>query len=187
MGSGHHHFGVIMENEYLFYQDASGLPDGLTLADYQYEFYKNGSSAHFYGQVGKVDVGTITIDSANTYQSTGLTATLVPPASGISLGTTDTFAVKNTSGKTRVFQIVASMDCNTAATNVVGIQLALNGVDIPESNCRAWAVINQSAKLVTTFLVEMEDDDEVSLRVANHSGTGTITFLRGRIVVTTVG
>ena len=176
-----------MENEFLFYQDASGLPDGLTLTDYQYEFFKNSSSARFYGQVGKVDSGTITIASANTYQSTGLTATLVAPTLGVSLGTTDTFAVKNTSGKTRVFQIVASMDCNTAATNVVGIQLALNGVDIPESNCRAWAVVNQSAKLITTFLVEMEDDDEVSLRVANHSGTGDITFLRGRVVATTVG
>ena len=176
-----------MENEFLFYQDASGLPDGLTLADYQYEFYKNSSSARFYGQVGKIDSGTIDIDSANVYQSTGLTATLFGPDLGVSLGTDDAFAVKNTSGKKRVFQIVASMDCNTAATNVVGIQLALNDVDIPESDCRAWAIINQSAKLVTTFLVEMEDGDEISLRVANHSGTGDITFLRGRIVATTVG
>ena len=176
-----------MNNEYLFYQDASGLADGLALADYQYEFYKNGASAHFYGQVGKITSGTITIAAANTYQSTGLTATLVAPTLGVSLGTTNTFAVKNTSGKTRVFQIVASMDCSTAATNVVGIQLALNGVDILESNCRAWAVIGQTAKLVTTFLVEMANNDEVSLRVANHTGTGTITFLRGRMVATTVG
>jgi hypothetical protein len=176
-----------VNNEYLFYQDASGLPEGLTLADYQYEFYKNSSSARFYGQIAKITSGTIDVDSTNTYQSTGLTATLVDPSLGVSLGTDDTFAVKNTSGKTRVFQIVASMDCNTAATNAVGIQLALNGDNIPESNCRAWAVVGQSAKLVTTFLVEMEDDDEVSLRVANHSGTGDITFFRGRIVATTVG
>jgi len=129
-----------VNNEYLFYQDASGLPEGLTLADYQYEFYKNSSSARFYGQIAKITSGTIDVDSTNTYQSTGLTATLVDPSLGVSLGTDDTFAVKNTSGKTRVFQIVASMDCNTAATNAVGIQLALNGDNIPESNCRAWAV-----------------------------------------------
>ena len=176
-----------MENEFLFFQDASGLPDGLTLADYQYEFFKNSSSARFYGQVGKIDSGTITIAAANVYQSTGLTATLVAPTLGVSLGTVDEFAVENTSGKKRVFQVTASMDCTTAATNVVGIQLALNGVDIPESNCRAWSVISQSAKLLTNFLVEMEDGDEISLRVANHSGTGDITFLRGRIIATTVG
>ena len=39
LGGGPLPFGVIVENEFLFFQAASQLPDGLTLADYQYRFY----------------------------------------------------------------------------------------------------------------------------------------------------
>jgi hypothetical protein len=33
--------GDIMEGEYVFYQAASGLDEGLSLADYRHEFYSN--------------------------------------------------------------------------------------------------------------------------------------------------
>jgi hypothetical protein len=145
------------------------------------------SIVSYYGQVGKQTQSTITIGTAGAYQSTGITATLDTLAnSGISLGTTDTFAVKNTSGETRVFQITASMDCLTAADAAIGIKLALNGTPIDDSDCRAWAVEDYTAKLVTTWLVELDDDDEVALFVANHTDTANVTFIRGRVVATTV-
>jgi hypothetical protein len=147
----------------------------------------DGTGAPYYGQVGKQSQSTITIATTGVYQSTGITATLDPENDGISLGTTDTFAVKNTSGQTRVFEITASMDCLTATDQAVGIKLALNGTPIDGSDCRAWAIENYTAKLVTTWLVEMANNDEVALFVANHSSTANITFIRGRVVANTVG
>jgi hypothetical protein len=142
----------------------------------------------YYGQVGKQDQSTITIGATGTYQSTGITATLDTLAnSGVSLGTTDDFAIKNTSGDTRVFKINASMDCLTATDAAIGIKLALNGTPIDDTDCRGWAVEDYTAKLVTTWLLELEEDDEVALFVANHTGTANVTFLRGRIVASSVG
>jgi hypothetical protein len=146
------------------------------------------SGSAYYGQIVKTTSGTITIAATGDYQSTGLTATLDSANSdGISLGSTDEFAIKNTSGKTIRYRVFASMDCSTVDTNAVGIKLALNGVPIDESDCRAWALQNRTAKLVTSWIVEMEDDDEVALFVANISEDSDINFIRGRIVASSVG
>jgi len=146
------------------------------------------SGSAYYGQVVKTTSGTITIAATGSFQSTGLTATLDSANSdGISLGSTDEFAIKNTSGKTIRYRVFASMDCSTVDTNAVGIKLALNGVPIDESDCRAWALQDRTAKLVTSWIVEMEDDDEVALFVANISEDSDINFIRGRIVASSVG
>jgi len=146
------------------------------------------SGSAYFGQIVKTTSGTITIAATGSFQSTGLTATLDSANSdGISLGSTDEFAIKNTSGKTIRYRVLASMDCSTADTNAVGIKLALNGVPIDESDCRAWALQDRTAKLVTSWIVEMEDDDEVALFVANISEDSDINFIRGRIVASSVG
>jgi hypothetical protein len=146
------------------------------------------SGSAYYGQIVRTTSGTITIAATGSFQSTGLTATLDSANSdGISLGSTDEFAIKNTSGKTIRYRVLASMDCSTADTNAVGIKLALNGVPIDESDCRAWALQDRTAKLVTSWIVEMEDDDEVALFVANVSEDSDINFIRGRIVASSVG
>jgi hypothetical protein len=146
------------------------------------------SGSAYYGQISRTTSGTVTIAATGDYQSTGLTATLDSANSdGISLGTDDDFAIKNTSGKTIRYRVFASMDCSTTATNAVGIKLALNGVPIDESDCRAWALEDRTAKLVTSWIVEMEDDDEVALFVANISEDSDINFIRGRIVASSVG
>lgn len=141
-----------------------------------------------YGQVVKIDSGTITLIAQNVYQSTGLTATLNSLKSGISLGSEDTFAVKNTSGKTKVFQLFGSIDMgvSVAGDTIMGIKFALNGVPVDESECRAWSIGGKAGKLVTNWLLELEPNDEVALYVANFSNTTNISFSRGRIVAQTV-
>ena len=139
-----------------------------------------------YGQVVKTTTGTIEIDDAEVYQSTGLQGTLNELADGVSLGEDDTLAVKNTSGETRIFQITATMDCTTSGTVVVGIALALNGEVILDSECRATSVATQVKKNHTTWLVELEDGDEIALYVANFTNENSISFNRGRIVARTV-
>jgi hypothetical protein len=138
------------------------------------------------GQVSKMDSGTIDISTQSTYISTGLTGILdTATANDIALGTTDTFAVKNVSGGTKLMEVYGSIDARTVTGNnqTLGIKLALNGTPINETECRAFTGTGtEEAKLVTKWMIQMDDDDEVALFIANHSGSGDISFRRGRLV-----
>jgi hypothetical protein len=142
------------------------------------------------GQVSKMDAGTIDIVTQSVYVSTGLTGTLdATTANGIELGTTDTFAVKNTSGSTKLMQIYGSIDATTATGNhkVLGIKLAKNGTPIDQTECRAFTGSGaEEAKLVTNWIISMAANDEVALFIANHSSNVDISFGRGRLVATQV-
>ena len=142
------------------------------------------------GQVSKMDAGTIVIATQSIYVSTGLTGTFdTTTASGMTLGTTNAFAVKNTSGATRLMQIYGSIDAKTVTGNnkILGIKLAKNGTPIAETECRAFTSSGgQEAKLVTNWMISMAANDEVALFIANHSGTEDISFGRGRLVATQV-
>lgn len=140
-----------------------------------------------YGVVTKMDTATITIAEQDEYQSTGVTGVLDALNSGVSLGTDDTFAIKNTSGETRIFDITGSVDVTAGASAVVvGIKLAKNGTEIDASECRAWSPANQSGKLVNGFIVSLAPNDEISLVIANFTSGANLTFLRGRIIARTV-
>ena len=142
------------------------------------------------GQVSKMDAGTIVIATQSVYVSTGLTGTFdTATASGMTLGTVNAFAVKNTSGATRLMQIYGSIDAKTVTGNnkILGIKLAKNGTPIAETECRAFTSSGgQEAKLVTNWMISMAANDEVALFIANHSGTEDISFGRGRLVATQV-
>ncbi len=149
----------------------------------------DGTGTAYYGQVSKIDSGTINIVTAGTYQSTGLTATLDSESFGIGLGTTDTFAVKNTSGLPQLFKIYGSADIQSGNNQVLGIKLALNGVPIDNTECNAPTGTGDGnfAKLITNWMIELQPNDEVALFVTDKSLAGNITFLRGRLVASTVG
>jgi len=140
------------------------------------------------GQCSKMDDGTIDITSQGTYISTGLTATLDTDTNyGMVLGTTDAFGLKNDSSATKLFRIYGSIDATDGNNSTLGIKLAKNGTAIDESECRAFTGSGaQEAKLVTSWMVELDDGDEISLMIANHSNTTDITFKRGRIVAAEV-
>lgn len=142
------------------------------------------------GQVSKMDAGTIVIATQNVYVSTGLTGTFdTTTASGTSLGTVNAFAVKNTSGATKLMQVYGSIDAKTVTGNnkVLGIKLALNGTAIAQTECRAFTGSgSEEAKLVTNWMISMAPTDEVALLIANHSDDVDITFGRGRLVATEV-
>jgi len=144
------------------------------------------STKNYYGQISKQSSGSITIATQSTYQTTGLTGTLNSVKDGVILGTTDTFAIKNDSGETRVFEVFASMDALTTSAGILGIKLAKNGTAIDETECRAYHPAATAGKLVTNWMISLAPDDEVALFVANHSATETITFARGRIVAKTL-
>jgi len=152
-----------------------------TLAWSSLSYYIEGVLAR--GQASKQTSGTILIGASSTYQSTGLTATFDDDTDyQTSLGTSDSFAIKNTSGATKLFMVQASMDAYAGNNHTLGIKLAKNGVGINESECRAFSgSTGQIAKLFCFWMVELANGDEVALYVANISDTTTIQFQRGRI------
>ena len=135
------------------------------------------------GQASKMTSGTITIATAATYQSTGLTATFdSSTAYGMALGTTDLFGLKNTSGASRLCMVQASMDASAGNNHTLGISLAKNGAVISQSECRAFTGSNtQITKLTCFWMIQLAPNDEVALFVANHNDTTLISFQRGRI------
>jgi hypothetical protein len=152
-----------------------------TLAWSGLSYYIEGVLAR--GQASKMTSGTIAIGAAGTYQSTGLTATLDSASDyQVVLGTTDTFGLKNDSGATKLFMVQASMDASAGNNHTIGISLAKNGSVIPQSECRAFTGSNtQITKLFCFWMIELADDDEVAMFVANHTDTTSISFQRGRI------
>lgn len=148
----------------------------------------DGNGVAYYGQISKIISGTISVATQSVYQSTGLTASLDSENFGISLGVNDTFAIKNTSGINNLFEIYASADIEAGNNKILGIKLALNGVLINESECRAPTGTGTSfAKLITSWILELSPDDEVALYVTNFTNSGNITLQRGRIIARTVG
>ena len=142
------------------------------------------------GQVSRMTTGTIDIVTQGVYVSTGLTGTFdTATAIGMTLGTVNAFAVKNTSGATKLMQIYGSIDATTVSGNnkVLGIKLGKNSIAIDATECRAFTGSGaQEAKLVTNWMISMDPTDEVALLIANLSGTEDITFGRGRLVATEV-
>jgi hypothetical protein len=142
------------------------------------------------GQASKMDSGTIDITTQGVYISTGLTATFdASTANGMELGTSHAFALKNTSGSTKLLRFFGSIDARTVTGNnqTLGVKLAYNGVAIDATECRAFTGTGtEEAKLVTSWMISVANNDEVSLFIANHSGSGDISFRRGRLIASEV-
>jgi hypothetical protein len=144
------------------------------------------TTEQFYGQISKITSGNINIQTAGTYQSTGLVGTLDSLNKGISLGTTNTFALKNVSNKNLLLKFYASADVQGGNNKVLGIILARNGVPIPETECQAPTGVGTTfAKLITSWMILVNPNDEISLFVTNFTNTGNITLLRARLIANT--
>ena len=142
------------------------------------------AGVHVRGQASYTTTGTVSIATQGTYVSTGLTAAFdSTTAYGISLGTTDLFGLKNTSGATQLVSVGAAIDAHAGNNQIIGLRLAKNGVGITQSECRTFSSSNDSP-LITTWLVSMAANDELSLQVANHSATSSISVKRGRVIIT---
>jgi|694.fasta_scaffold03549_23 hypothetical protein len=140
------------------------------------------------GQASKTTSGTISIATQGVYQSTGLTLTLDTATDLDMVVGTDGFSLKNISGHERTLRFYASIDASVGSSNkTLGIKLAIDGAQIDATECRAaTGQAGAEAKLVTSWIINVPDDSEVAVYVANHSGTESITLGRGRIVASAV-
>lgn len=147
----------------------------------------NTCSRKAYGQISRTSDGQISV-SQGVYQSTGLVGALDSENSGLTLGTTDQLAIKNTSDRDLLVKIYASADIAAGNNAILGIKLALNTNPIDQTECRSHTGTGAAnfAKLVTNWMIKMQPGDEVALYVADHTNTGTLTMQRCRIVATSV-
>ena len=145
------------------------------------------------GQISKMTSFTaVTVSSTGTYYPLENGGTLDTTAStNMTLGATSTFSIRNTSGVTRVFRIYASVDATASADDVLGVMLyagvAGSLTARVETECRAYTNnANDSAKLATSWMISLANNEEVAVYVANHSATQNITAQRARIVAQAV-
>jgi len=145
------------------------------------------------GQISKMTSFTaVTVSSTGTYYPLTNAGTLDSTVStNMILGATSTFSIRNTSGATRVFQIYASVDATASADDILGIMLyagvAGSLTARVETECRAYTnSTNDAAKLVTSWMISLANNEEVAVYVANHSATQNITAQRARIVAQAV-
>jgi len=142
----------------------------------------------FYGQASRQTTGTISGFTAGTFVSTGLAATLdTANTRGLAIGV-DPFSLKNTTTRIVRALVFGSIDASEGGgSNKLGIRLAKNGVQLPETECRAQtALAGGEAKLVTNWMITFAPGDEVALYITSFTNTNPITFGRGRLVVTKV-
>jgi hypothetical protein len=147
-----------------------------------------GAVTRLYGQASKMTAGTIVVASQGVYQATGLAATFDSAnASGVVLATTNTFGLRYTGSLTKLFRVYGSIDAKAGNNEILGVKLAKNGVSVDATECRAFGGSSQQeAKLVTSWMISLASNDEVSLFIANHGSAGQIAFGRGRILMSAV-
>ena len=137
-----------------------------------------------YGQASRITDGTVTISTAGTFVEASVEVDLDSANSfGMVKSEAYDFALQNTSGATRTFQIYASIDATAGNNNTLGIRLAKNGTAIAQTECRAQTSgSGHEAKLVTSWFVSLAANDSIHVLITNFSATGTLTVKRGRIV-----
>lgn len=141
------------------------------------------------GQISRMATfAAISVASTGTYYPATDAGTLdTDTSSNMTLGAASTFSIRNTSGVTRIFRVYASADAIATANDTLGIKLyagtagSLTAIDATE--CRAFTnSATESAKLVTSWMISLSNNQEVALYVANHTEAANITIQRARLI-----
>ncbi len=141
------------------------------------------------GQISRMTAFTaVTVSVIGTYYPLTNAGTLDTGVnSNMSLGAASTFSIQNTSGVTRVFRVYASVDATASNDDILGIMLYAGVAGSlsarVETECRAFTnSANDAAKLVTSWMISLANNEEVAVYMANHSATQNITAQRARLI-----
>jgi len=129
--------------------------------------------------------GTVTIASAGTYVPINLSSTLDTDVSFNleASGSPNVTGLKNTTDQTRVMVFIATYDGKCGNNNAMGLKLALNNVEIDESECTSFAGGGgQFGKTMTQYMLKMEPDDEVTMWAANIDDTTNLEIARLKLL-----
>jgi hypothetical protein len=135
----------------------------------------------FRTTTGSVDFTGVTIGD---YINIGLTGTLDASASvDVAAAGVNKFGLKRTAEGTAWCHVIATADTAGASTKRVSIQLAVNGVPVPESQCDITITPTTIGKLHTMYLFELDEDDEVTVFIANKTNQQAVNIERARITL----
>jgi len=141
----------------------------------------------FFGQIFTQTSSTVTINTADVFVPMAVAGTFDEPSNGMVKSTTAVFGIKNDTGEKKVFYVISSVDVAIGNNRTAGFRLAVNGVSIPASTCTATTGVQNFAKLMSTYMVELDDGDEVSCAIANIGAAENIDVLRAKIVAHSLG
>jgi len=139
----------------------------------------------FRGVAYRTTTGSIDFSgvSTGTFINSGLDGTLDSASPvGTSLSTAGSFGLKRTASGSSWAYVVATADMSPTNKTRFGIKLALNGTPIDATECNATVSNNDVGKLHSMYLMELEQNDEVTVYFANYTDTSSADVERARIV-----
>jgi hypothetical protein len=140
-----------------------------------------------YGQCSRITNSAISIGTLGTYVPINLAGTLdTANTVDFELVASGGLGLKYVGEFARACKFYASVDAGGTNNQTYGIRLALNGTTIPQTECRAFHGNADEAKLVTSWILTLDPDDEVQIYITNYSATTAIDFKRGRVVASSI-
>lgn len=147
----------------------------------------NGVKIPYFGQMYNQTSQTVNISTQGVYVPMAINGTFdTTNSQGTSAPTTATFGIKNTSGKTLRFMVIATADVNIGNNKSAGWRLGINGVDLPETTCSATTGTSNFAKVMTQWMINLNHNDELTCHLANLTNANNITVVRSKVVAFTV-
>jgi hypothetical protein len=114
----------------------------------------------------------------------GLTGTLDAAVSvDVAAAGANKFGLKRTAEDKAWCQVIATADVAGTSNKRIAIQLAVNGVPVAESECNITITPTTIGKLHSMYLFELDEDDEVTVFIANKSNQQTISIERARMTL----
>jgi hypothetical protein len=158
-----------------------------TLSDQTIQAKVNAIKVPYYGQMSSQTTQTVNITTAGVHVPMNITGTFdIVNSQGTTAPTVGTFGVKNTSGRALRFLVIATADVEIGNNKRAGWRLAVNGVALPETTCSATTGTVNFAKLMTQWIVQLNDGDEVTCLLANLTDSNDIQVDRSKIVAVMV-
>ena len=136
------------------------------------------------GAIYRQVLGTVTIDSANTYVPMDLVPTMDDSFLNMSLPINhNVTGLKNTGSETRLFVVIATYDGKGGNNHAIGLKLALNGVQLDETECTSFGGSSgQFAKTMTQWMLYLDPGDEVSMYAANKDTSDNLSIARLKMI-----
>ena len=140
----------------------------------------------FRGALYRTTSGTINFAGVTpgVFVNSGLTGSLETSTDvGTAAGAAGVFGIRRTDPGPQMAYVIATADVTASAPKLLAIKLALNGVVIDETECNASVTNQVVAKLHTMWLLELDEDDVISVWFANKTSSASITVERARMVL----
>jgi len=148
----------------------------------------DGNGVAYYGQMSSQTPHVVNVENSGVYYPLGYDGVFdVEQSFGTAAPEDAAFGIRNVSGETVLFVIVATADVQIGNNRTAGFRLAVNGVPIPETTCSATTGTANFAKVMTQWFVTLDDGDEVTPVIANLTDSNNITVVRSKIIAFTPG